>query len=504
MTFSKHYGRAGRGASGVARGRLWIVLLLFGALVMGPALRAQYRSQTDKKDKDVPALRAVAVVEWTGDLTKAKTSRLVPVTVYDGEQLQDAGVYLARPEPVAVDGGTEYILQKDGARIGLFDVKSAGQELGSWIGLGTWKAMPVPKPKAPDFAQKVDDEESNDRPVLHRKRGAGGDSDKGGGSDSGSDSRANAPAPDPDRPTLHKSSTSETSDNGNGDSGKAGNGQGQPASSAPAPDTSKPSPNSSSSAPASDPDRPALTRGKAKQEDQGFVEDLPSAIDPNRPRLMRGKSTGGVTADATPTLVGMPAGMEQAVAVSDPRNKPEHPWDYSWADPADEQKMKAQLEDAARKALGLEPTSPPPAPKRNAATKGKVRMTDAPQPAPLADEVFRVFELAYGSGATLVLTAHTDGPPAAMKFVTLIAQPDLYGSLLILFKSVTDEADLDDKPRMRLVDAVDALADNRGELLFELRGKTQRQFALYRVLRGTATELFVTGSGATSVTAESN
>jgi hypothetical protein len=48
---------------------------------------------------------------------------------------------------------------------------------------------------------------------------------------------------------------------------------------------------------------------------------------------------------------------------------------------------------------------------------------------------------------------------------------------------------------MRLVDAVDVLADNRGELLFELRGTTQRQFALYRVLRGTAEKIFVTGGG---------
>jgi hypothetical protein len=40
---------------------------------------------------------------------------------------------------------------------------------------------------------------------------------------------------------------------------------------------------------------------------------------------------------------------------------------------------------------------------------------------------------------------------------------------------------------MRLVDA---MADNRGELLFELRGKTQRQFALFRVLRGSAEQMF--------------
>jgi hypothetical protein len=46
---------------------------------------------------------------------------------------------------------------------------------------------------------------------------------------------------------------------------------------------------------------------------------------------------------------------------------------------------------------------------------------------------------------------------------------------------------------MKLIDAVDALADNRGELLFELRGETQRQFALYRILRGQAQKLFVGG-----------
>jgi len=48
--------------------------------------------------------------------------------------------------------------------------------------------------------------------------------------------------------------------------------------------------------------------------------------------------------------------------------------------------------------------------------------------------------------------------------------------------------------QMRLIDAVDAMADNRDELLFELRGATQRQFALYRILRGQAEKLFVTGN----------
>jgi hypothetical protein len=91
------------------------------------------------------------------------------------------------------------------------------------------------------------------------------------------------------------------------------------------------------------------------------------------------------------------------------------------------------------------------------------------------------------------LTARTDGEDAKQKFITLICQPNIYGKVTVLFKNVTDASHLDESPRMRLVDAVDVMADNRGELLFELRGATQRQFALYRVLRGQATRLFSTG-----------
>jgi hypothetical protein len=93
----------------------------------------------------------------------------------------------------------------------------------------------------------------------------------------------------------------------------------------------------------------------------------------------------------------------------------------------------------------------------------------------------------------MVLSAHTTGTGEQEKFVTLIAQPDLYGGVVVLVKNVTDAAHLDLTPRMRLVDAVDAEADNRGELLFELRGATDRQFALYRVLRGDATRIFLSG-----------
>jgi len=67
----------------------------------------------------------------------------------------------------------------------------------------------------------------------------------------------------------------------------------------------------------------------------------------------------------------------------------------------------------------------------------------------------------------MVLSAHTDGAGAPMKFVTLIAQPESLWQRRRTGEKCHDAAHLDDTPRMRLVDAVDAMADNRGELLFE-------------------------------------
>jgi hypothetical protein len=218
--------------------------------------------------------------------------------------------------------------------------------------------------------------------------------------------------------------------------------------------------------------------------------------DPDRPRLKRGKFRGNGL-DVLPTLMGLPADMQQAVAVSDAKSRPEHTWNYSWANEDDEARMKSALEGIARDALGLNPPPPPLAPRKTASRKNAkpAPPVEPPPPPPLIDEQFRVFELAYGSGATLVLTARTDAPLTQQKFVTLIAQPDLYGNVLVLLKYVADNSRLDETPRMRLVDAVDALADNRGELLFELRRATQRQFALYRVLRGHAEKLFASGGG---------
>jgi hypothetical protein len=463
------------------------------ALICALSATAQYPGQLSKTDKDKPELRSIAVLEWTGDPGKPKASRLVPVTVLDGGELQDGAIYMARPQPLALAGEVEYELEKDGKPVGLFDIKNAGQEQGSWVGYGSWKSMPKPKPAPPPRLEKVDDDFQSDVPVLHRKHHAG-DAPAGGSGNGDSSSTADAPAADPDRPTLHKAGGASDSSNTTGTASTPSTDPDQPTLHRHTDSSS--SGTGSTSASSDDPDRPVLKKTKKQPEDVGHVESLPDVTDPDRPRLKRGKSDDYVL-NVVPSLLGLPPDMQQAVAVSDAQNRPEHPWDYTWSNPDDEAKMKSALEDIARNALGLNP--PPPAPKKTA-TRTATRKTTKPAPpppppAPLQGEQFRVFELSYGSGATLVLQAHTAGPLSQEKFVTLVAQPDLYGNVLVLLKSVTDGAHLDDTPRMRLVDAVDAMADNRGELLFELRGATQRQFALYRVLRGQAEKLFVTGGG---------
>ncbi len=100
--------------------------LLSVGLLAALQSQAQYPGQVAKSSKESPALRSVAVLEWTGEAGKPKASRIVPVTVLDGGQLQDGGIYLARPQPLAVSGGVEYELQQNGKAVGLFDVQNAG------------------------------------------------------------------------------------------------------------------------------------------------------------------------------------------------------------------------------------------------------------------------------------------------------------------------------------------------------------------------------------------
>jgi len=489
MAIEFDYSRAGRPVSlrasafprmrRVIAARIVVPAALLAAL---PAL-AQYPGQINTSKQNGPDLRAVAVLEWTGDPGHPKASRLIPLTVWDGQNLQDGAIYLAQPEPLSLEGEVEYKLKQDGKTIGLYDIENAAQEQGSWIGYGDWKGLPTPKPPAPpkEFARSdFGGGDDNGPPILHRRTPASGNS-----------SGSSAPAQDPDRPTLHRSDSSGGGSS-TGDSTGSDNSSDQPTLHRAGSDDNSANPN----APPPDPDRPVLkepakaTPAKQNpQNDVAYAQPLAAISDPGRPRLLRGISENTGPA-VLPTLIGLPADMHQTIAVSDATNHPDHLWDYTWANPEDADTMKSDLEEIARKDLGLIPPPPAPAPKHTTPHRKTKPAPPPPPPPPLLDEQFHVFQLTYGSGATMIFSAHTEGTGAQEKFITLIAQPDLYGNISVLLTNTTDAAHLDDTPRMRLVDPVDAMADNRGELLFELRGATERQFVLYRVLRGQIQKLY--------------
>ncbi len=421
---------------------------------------AQYPGHLQSTKKAAPTVRAIAVLEWTGDMGKPKASRIIPISVFDGDRYQPGGLYLAKPEPLALQPGTEYVLQEAGIVRGLFDVNTAQDVDGYWFGYGAWKPMAAPPKKAKpkqgrNIPQVVGGDAGDGHPHLVRKDGSGSqDSSTGSNSPSSTtQSSNNPPAGDPDRPTLRKRSNTADST------------------------ASTPSSSSGNTPP---------------------PETAIAGADPDRPHMAHGQQS--MTDDYQPAqLTGVPSGLEQMIAVSDASDREAHPFVYLWADPADATAMQTQMEIAASNAIAAAQPPVKPAPKpRTATSTTQHRRAAATPPAPpklvFTNERFKAYELTYSGGATLVFSGETMDKAGKVKYVTLIAQPDFNGVPKVLFKSVTDDDHLDQTPKMRLVDAVDARADNRGDLVFELRSSRDREFVIYRISGGLAEQVFTTGS----------
>jgi len=447
-----------------------VVLFILSVGISLPAF-AQYPGRINpNKDKDAktPELRATAIYEYTGDLAKPTASRLIPLAVWDGQNFQPAGLYLAQPAPLAVLTGTLYELQQAGQPKALFGVKAAQNLSGSWIAIGATEKQKAPQPAklkpAKNLPQVVKDYDPDKPHFAHRPADDSKDTAQTSGT---SKPQSTAPPVDPDRPTLHKRTSSDS-----GDSTQEDN---KPAAQA-APDV--------------DPDRPTLH--KHKSTDQTAAASVP--VDPDRPVLRHGRPETLETIEPPDSLKGIPDDMEQMAAVSDTKTREPHTFLYSWVNPEDAVKMQSAIEEIAKKAVAPQPSAP--APQKTRTTSARThRATKPATPAlpDLTDEQFKSYELSFGGSATLVFTARTAGEGDGVKYVTIIAKPDLYGTPLILLKQVSSAASLDITPRMRLVDAVDTDADNRAELVFELRSRRDRQFAIYRVTAGQAEQVFTTG-----------
>ncbi|MHB1700839.1 MAG: hypothetical protein ACYCSN_12070 [Acidobacteriaceae bacterium] len=552
------FGGGGRGAlesGGAAGPRLrretWgtricgSAILLAGLIFLAGAAAAFAQYPTAKKtEKKSANPRAVAVLEWVGAPGKPSASRLIPVSIFIDGALQDGGLYLARPEPMTLESGTLYELQKSGKPVGMFEVGSAGhvqngQFPNTWFGYGAWKPLMKPAPPkriemAPTRITDSSQRSDADRPTFASGAGSASEpanpapapgSPPAGSGKTGAAQAGSSPSSSP--------SSSSPPSSGSGSSGSKGstgadtidsNGNVVPAGSSSGSGSKKGGKDTQSttqanvpqgSTPAEDTDRPTLKRRSADAADASNpnaaatpATEMMPAPDPNRPRLHRGVRPGDEASGTAPALTmdklaGTTVHLQQMVAVSDATVRDPHSFDYSWPDSQQPAAMQKQMEALAQKALADAASTSAKAASAKAAAQpataasgSKARHKAAspaapPQPA-LLDEEFHAYELSYDGGLTLVLTAHTAGTGSALKYVTVVAVVDIYGQPQVVLQSVTDAAHLDLTPWMRLVDVVDADDSNRADLLFELHGTGQRQFALYRVARAASSQVLVT------------
>ena len=268
-----------------ARARLEVL-----ASVLLAPLALSAAGQMHKVAAPEKVTRAIGVYEYVGDLEHPKAARLIPVSLFIGGHFEDAGVYLARPIPFALDGGLRYELQQAGVRKDYLDVIVSRNFTSSaaavatpfddgWFGYGRVSAPPPPKvgrlrpncgnarvvqetgngkkdDAKPHFGTKPDADDdgkpsaTDTKPKTAPSKPAAPDPCRDDDSDkpervSLAEER-DKNAPDPERPTLHRSP--ETTANNTGASGKGDKKPNKP----------PPATITANGSPADDPDRPTI------------------------------------------------------------------------------------------------------------------------------------------------------------------------------------------------------------------------------------------------------
>ncbi|WP_263413580.1 hypothetical protein [Terriglobus aquaticus] len=539
--------------------------LAFAAVTL-PFTMAPLHAQIHKVQKSEPVTRAVAVYEYAGDLKKPTAARLIPVSLFIGGHFENAGTYLARPIPFALDTGNIYQLQHAGEPLGDLDLAFAKNLRGSsaevtvpfdvaWFGYGkfvpekaptttaisksparhTQHAYPVQDDGKPHFGSTPSDSSQSKTRNPRDTSDVDPDADRAQRVSLPDDDNRDPKAPNPDRPTLRR----------------------RPEDTTGGPKSKRPKETSSVTAagkgPADDPDRPVIKRKAAGDSDIDIPPD-PSEVnsansvhgsagtvsasttaasngviaDNGRPELRRNTgasaSAPAVTQAASmPDLQavaapGLPPDLHLTVAVSDPKDRPTHDFSTPFASEQERTAALGEMRTLAQAVLhnpslatdaaGPAPGGAAPAAPNKGAAAVRPRSAAATRRSPAArkplasastgndalqNEQIAAYTLSFDAPLTYVYTAQTATTGAApVRFVTVVAQRDPDGKLIVGLRSVTDAAHLDRAPRYRLVDAVDADASNRADLLFELRNQTSRQFALYRFLGPKPDQVFVT------------
>lgn len=162
-------------------------------------------------------LRATGLLQLTTAPSGKVTAQLTPVTILDQGRFEDASIYKAAPEPMALQSGIVYEAQKSGIPVGYITLSGASKA-GIWMASGKWQVV-TEEAKKSDQPAPAAANPGDDRPRLHR-----GDS----GSQANSSAPSSAPgtqstpepasepeaSDDPNRPVLRrrtpKSSSSES------------------------------------------------------------------------------------------------------------------------------------------------------------------------------------------------------------------------------------------------------------------------------------------------------
>ncbi len=514
----------------------------FTSLSAGLFLWLPLHAQTHKVAAPERVTRAIAVYEWTGPLEKPTAGRLIPVSLFIGGHMEDADVYLARPVPLALQTGNVYEIDEAGLKKGLFDVDHARNSQGftkdiadtnafGWYGFGTFSPpakLKVPVLSASKQLPSITSTGDSTRPHLGTKSASDTSTASSKPADSSKSENSESDRPKLNRPADQDATASTTSGSSKDD------------------DVDRPTLRKRD--PAED-----AQRRKAAGQSGVRGPDVSLNDDPDRPTMRHGKPA---SAEGAQDLVGLPAGMHQTAAVSDAVDRSEHIFAREWESPTERGETLAKLEAIAKPkiakyiaanqlvigtpaiaaatapvapplpaAVATPPTSsddenapklqrgipqqyqsPSPGPKttaprptatpahRSSLARPAARKTSANPPLVLSNEQLTPYTLSYGGLPTFVYTAEASLKTGGPVYLTLVAQRMVTGEYQVSLTSITDAAHLDRTPWMRLVDAVDPDASHRASLLFELRGQSSRQFALYRIISAQAEQTFITNA----------
>jgi len=460
------------------------------------------QEQTDSKKKPAKrGPRAIAVVEFL----PGGGARLVPIALWINDRFYDASLYGANPEPMALQPETLYQATNYGEPTGWFTVTTPKQVNGNWVADGQWKPQrgsldtKIAEQAAKEAKKKSPSLMSDDSgpPVLRRSPSSGssegtdsqGNAPPSSGGSSTSSSSGNPPPPqsddDPDRPTLKNSSPSASTSSSQPT--LAGN---TPQSSAPPAPAASPDEN--------DPDRPVLHRGKPAA--QPSTTAAATAVPKPSASKTASPAADALALKASANAPKPPQSGRAYPAISDAGNYETRSLLYAMTPAEKEDKaqpMLALATEELRNYVGKHTAAPAKTP-----AKAPGRVPAQPQNFVIADYDLRSFDLDFSNSPTFVLTAKVPAPsakPAASGefdyFVTVVARLDINGQAQKIFSSVTDNNHLDAYPRLEIIDAVDADANGRGDLLFRRHSDTSISYALYRVYPYQMVKVFEGGAG---------